>query len=244
MLHRHPRIGDIDLAGEVLQRQGLRREIHRHRRFEPALGRRIAGLGIELERQLADLQSIGVAFDGREHQFCGKLAVAAGQRGVKAQRFAAGLLRRKQQLRRFELQLEVIHPDLDPAYIEIFDLAELSGVGLAGYLTEGLGVPAPALAADRARLEALKGPVLILLSKALHGRKVTLTPDPRLTLVGTYAEDRPPVHFEPLPTTAAKGILTPGLPSNLTPQSPTLAFLLLGLALALVAGVALWLALG
>ena len=135
-------------------------------------------------------------------------------------------------------------PDLDPAYIEIFDLAELSGVGLAGYLTEGLGVPAPALAADRARLEALKGPVLILLSKALHGRKVTLTPDPRLTLVGTYAEDRPLVHFEPLPTTAAKGFLTPGLPSNLTPQSPTLAFLLLGLALALVAGVALWLALG
>jgi hypothetical protein len=135
-------------------------------------------------------------------------------------------------------------PDLDPAYIEIFDLAELSGVGLAGYLTEGLGVPAPALAADRARLEALKGPVLILLSKALHGRKVTLTPDPRLTLVGTYAEDRPPVHFEPLPTTAAKGFLTPGLPSNLTPQRPTLAFLLLGLALALVAGVALWLALG
>lgn len=135
-------------------------------------------------------------------------------------------------------------PDLDPAFVEIFDLADLSDVGLAGYLTDGLGVPAPALAPDRARLETLTGPVLILLSKALHGRAVTLTPDPRLTLVGTYAEDRPPVHFEPLPTAAAKGTLTPGLPSDRTPQRPASAFLLLGLALALVAGVALWLALG
>ena len=135
-------------------------------------------------------------------------------------------------------------PDLDPAFVEIFDLADLSSVGLAGYLTEGLGVPASTLAADRARLATLKGPVLILLSKALHGRAVTLRPDPRLTLVGTYAEDHPPVHFEPLPTTAARGTLTPDLPSDRIPRRPTSAFLILGLALALVASVALWLALG
>ena len=134
--------------------------------------------------------------------------------------------------------------DLDPAFIEIFDTADLSGLGLAGYLTEGLGVPDAALAADRARLDALQGPVLILLSKALHGRAVTLSPDPRLTLVGTYAEARPPVHFEPLPTAAAEGTLTPVLPPDRIPQRPTSAFLLLGAALALIAMVALWLALG
>lgn len=135
-------------------------------------------------------------------------------------------------------------PDLDPAFVELFDLADLSGLGLPGYLAEGLGVPETALAADRARLEAVTGPVLILLSKALHGRAVTLTPDPRLTLVGTYAEERPPVHFEPLPTAAAQGTLTPDLPLDRTPQRPTSAFLLLGAALVLVALVALWLALG
>lgn len=134
-------------------------------------------------------------------------------------------------------------PDLDPAYLEIFDLADLSGVGLSGYLTEGLGVPDTAIP-DRARLDALKGPVLILLSKALHGREVTLTLDPRLSLVGTYAEDRPPVHFEPLPTAAAQGQLSPELPPDRTPQRPASAFLLLGLALVLVAATALWLALG
>lgn len=135
-------------------------------------------------------------------------------------------------------------PDLDPAYVELFDVADLSDIGLAGYLTEGLGVPDAALATDRARLEAVTGPVLVLLSKALHGREVTLTPDPRLSLIGTYREDRPPVHFEPLPTAAAEGVLSPPPQPALAPQRPTAAFILLGLAMVLVALVALWLALG
>ena len=84
----------------------------------------------------------------------------------------------------------------------------------------------------------------MLLSKALHGREVTLDLDPRLTLVGAFAEDHPPVHFEPLPTRTAEGHLSPVLPPDRTPQRPTSAFLLLGAALVLVAVVALWLALG
>lgn len=135
-------------------------------------------------------------------------------------------------------------PDIDPAHVELFEVADLSDLGLAGYLTEGLGIADAALVADRPRLDALKGPVLILLSQALHGREVTLTPDPRLTLIGTYREDRPPVHFEPLPTTAATGTLTPALPPDRTPQRPGSAFLLLGLALVLGTAVALWLAIG
>ncbi len=135
-------------------------------------------------------------------------------------------------------------PDIDPAFVEIFDLADLAGVGLAGYLTDGLGVPEAALATDRARLDGLQGPVLILLPKALHGRASTLTPDPRLTLQGSYVEDRPPVHFEPLPSAAARGVLTPDLPPDRRPQRPASALLLLAAALGLVALVALWLALG
>ena len=133
-------------------------------------------------------------------------------------------------------------PDLDPAYVELFDVADLSDIGLAGYLNEGLGVPDAALARDRNRLMTLTGPVLILLSKALHGREVRLTPDPRLTLIGTYTEDRPPVHFEPLPTAAAKGVLNPASSPLPAPRRPMGAFVLLGLALLLVALVAVWLA--
>jgi hypothetical protein len=133
-------------------------------------------------------------------------------------------------------------PDVDPTHVELFDVADLSDIGLAGYLTDGLGVPDAALANDRARLEALTGPVLILLSKALHGREVQLTPDPRLTLIGTYTEDRPPVRFEPLPTSAAAGVLNPASPP-VPARRPMGAFVLLGLALILIAVVAAWLAL-
>lgn len=168
---------------------------------------------------------------------------AHDRHGVRV--FTARLTPEDLQRDKARLVVELLgDPDLDPAYVELFDVADLTGVGLSGYLTEGLGVPEAALARDRLRLDSLTGPVLILLSRALHGREVTLTPDPRLTLVGTYVEDRPPVHFEPLPTAAATGTLTPNLPPDPTPQRPTSAFLLLGLALVLVAVVALWLALG
>ncbi|WP_103257840.1 hypothetical protein [Tabrizicola aquatica] len=133
--------------------------------------------------------------------------------------------------------------DLDPAHVELFDVADLSDIGLTGYLTEGLGVPDATLAADRARLEAMTGPVLILLSKALHGRAVTLSPDPRLALIGTYAEERPPVHFEPLPSPSAQGTLNPNPPAPATSTRMQGVFVLLTLALALTGAVALWLAL-
>ena len=172
-----------------------------------------------------------------------KLTIPAHDRdGVHV--FTAELTAEDLQRDKGRLATELLgDPDLDPAFVEIFDLADLADVGLSGYLVEGLGVPSAAVQ-DPARLDALQGPVLILLSKALHGRAVTLTPNSRLTLVGTYAEERPPVHFEPLPTVAARGHVTPGLPPDRTPQRPASAFILLGLALFLVAGVALWLALG
>jgi hypothetical protein len=172
------------------------------------------------------------------------LSIPAHDRlGVRV--FTAALTLEEMQRDKAALVLKLLgDPDLDPAYVELFDVADLSDIGLAGYLTEGLGVPDAALEADRARLQGLKGPVLVLLSRALHGRAVTLTPDPRLTLIGTYTEDRPPVHFAPLPSAAAEGVLTPPALPSPPPQRPTLAFLLLGTALVLVAGVALWLALG
>lgn len=131
--------------------------------------------------------------------------------------------------------------DLDPAYIEIFDLADLTGVGLSTYLTEGLGV-AELSPDERARLDGLTGPVLILLSKALHGRAARLTVDGRLSLVGLYVEERPPVQFEPLPTTTAQGILPAAVPQGEAPQS--YGWLLRGLVviLALAVAVSLWLA--
>ncbi|MFO1202422.1 MAG: hypothetical protein U1E58_07265 [Tabrizicola sp.] len=170
------------------------------------------------------------------------LTIPAGDRhGVRV--FSARLSAEELQRDKADLLARLLgDKDLDPAFIELFDVADLAGLGLAAYLADGMGAAEASLAADQPRLDAVTGPVLILLSKALHGREVTLTPDPRLTLIGTYAEDRPPVHFQPLPSSAAEGTLTPDLPPDRTPQRPMLAFLLLGVALALVALVAVWLA--
>lgn len=172
------------------------------------------------------------------------LSIPAHDRlGVRV--FTAALTYEEMQRDKAALVLKLLgDPDLDPAYVELFDVADLSEIGLAGYLGEGLGVPDAALETDRTLLQGLKGPVLVLMSKALHGRAVTLTLDPRLTLIATYTEDRPPVHFTPLPSAAAEGVLVPPSLPGPPPQRPVLAFLFLGAALVLTAAVALWLALG
>jgi len=102
-------------------------------------------------------------------------------------------------------------PQIDPAGVEVFETADLSGVGLSTYLTEGDGVAEEALAADRDRLDALKGWVLILRSEAVTG-PVTLAPAAALTFLGRYGEDIRPVRFEPLPSAAAEGLLPQGKP--------------------------------
>lgn len=101
---------------------------------------------------------------------------------------------------------------LDAAGVEVFDLADLAGLGLAAYLVEGNGATETQIAADRERLDALTGAVVILHSAAFAGRATRLQPDPRLRLIGTYGEDLPPVQFGPLPDAAARGLLPQGRP--------------------------------
>ena len=130
---------------------------------------------------------------------------------------------------------------LDPDHVEVFDTADLAGLGLAGYLAEGGNIPAAQIDPDRARLQAQTGPVLVLFPGALTDLPATLILDPRLTLIGTYAETPTPIHFDPLPSAMAQGTLTagPAVPSG-TPLP--LAFLILGAALLLTGLVAVLLA--
>lgn len=95
-----------------------------------------------------------------------------------------------------------IAPD-DPTRVEIFPVSNLEGVGLAGYLVEGCGIPEAQVAPDRARLDALDGHVMLLFSRAFDG-PVTLTPAPELTLIGTYDEHRPETTAPPIETESAR----------------------------------------
>ncbi|MEL6884508.1 MAG: hypothetical protein AAFP87_08365 [Pseudomonadota bacterium] len=77
---------------------------------------------------------------------------------------------------------------LDTEYTEIFPVADLDDLGLAGYLVEGNGVEAQDVAPDRTKLKQLSGWVMIVYSSAFGGQSATLTPAPEITLVGTYRE--------------------------------------------------------
>jgi hypothetical protein len=97
--------------------------------------------------------------------------------------------------------------DLDPDQIDVIDLADLSGLGLAEYLTEGFAISPDQL--DRARLDALTGHVLMIRSHAFRGRATTLTPSPQMTLIATFDETPTNWTSEPLQTASARRRLSP-----------------------------------
>lgn len=98
---------------------------------------------------------------------------------------------------------------LDIDQVDLFSVSDLKGLGLVGYMTEGLGIAEADLADDRTRLEALKGPVLIVRSAAFKGQYAVLTSKAPLRWIGTYPEEQAQVKFEPLPDAAAQGTLSP-----------------------------------
>lgn len=105
---------------------------------------------------------------------------------------------------------------VDPAYVEIFPVEDLEQLGLAGYLVEGCGIPAEQVAPDRARLEALKSHVMLVLSRAFGGRAVTLHPTSDVRLVATYEEP-------PLDWTATQIETASARPNTDAPRSPRAA---------------------
>ncbi len=131
---------------------------------------------------------------------------------------------------------------LDEDFVEVFDVLDLENLGLVGYMAEGLGIAKSVLTADRARLEGIRGTVLIVLSSAFSGAAQTLRPKAPLRWIGTYCEDTPPVQFEPLPSDAAKG----NAPSGAHVEAPANAHMTLLIAvlalpiLALLAGAIFW----
>ena len=79
-------------------------------------------------------------------------------------------------------------PDIDANAVELFPIEDLAGVGLSSYLEDGCGVPGAVIAADRDRLDAVEGVVLVVLSAAFQGRAARLDPAAQLQLLGVYSE--------------------------------------------------------
>jgi hypothetical protein len=98
-------------------------------------------------------------------------------------------------------------PTIDPTQVALFHTDDLDTIGLVDYLLDGGGVTEAQLESDRAILAAYRGFILTVRDAAFPSRPVTLRLDPRLRLLGAYAEETAPVRFEDLPDAAAAGVI-------------------------------------
>lgn len=131
-------------------------------------------------------------------------------------------------------------PHLDTASAEVFPVSDLSGVGLGAYLSEGYAVEPAALDADRARLDALGGYVMLLFSDSFAGAAATLSPGAEVTLIGTYAEFKPEGAGKPVRSKSAQ----PYSGTAATPSAPAkrsaMGSIIVLLALVIASGLGLW----
>ncbi len=120
---------------------------------------------------------------------------------------------------------------LDQDHFEIFDVADVQNMGLSDYLAMGNDIPEADIAPDRARLDAVEGHVLMVYSRAFQGYSKTLTPTRQLDFLGSWREPMPGVHFKPLPSDSAKGVLDGAPAATDTGRSPHMTLMLALLAL-------------
>lgn len=80
---------------------------------------------------------------------------------------------------------------LNTDYVEMFRIADLGELGLDDYLHTGYDVPRSALEAQTARLRALEGYALIVLSLAFEPEGATLPATADLTLIATFGDGGP-----------------------------------------------------
>lgn len=129
---------------------------------------------------------------------------------------------------------------IDPAQAELFDVADLEGLGLTGYLTEGAGIPDADVASHTETLNGVNGVALIVFSKAFGDVETTLQLSRETRFIGRYEQTTPAIHFEPLKSDAAQGTLEGPVPA---PRNPYLNVILAIMALPILAflmGAIIW----
>ncbi len=78
--------------------------------------------------------------------------------------------------------------DLDPSRVEVFPSTVIEEMGLSAYLSEGYGIPESDLRGTAAKLDRMKGLVILVASAAFKGQEATLAPADGIRFVGAYRE--------------------------------------------------------
>nr|WP_246594533.1 aspartate carbamoyltransferase catalytic subunit [Mameliella sediminis] len=131
---------------------------------------------------------------------------------------------------------------LRESFVDVVALRDLGDMRLSQYLSSAYDVPARALGADRDRIDALQGHVIVLPPQAFGGTSQMLTIAPPLRMIGSYGEARPTARGASPTSRAAKGqVGSASAAPSASGNSPVLKLILA--ALAIVLAVVLWLAL-
>lgn len=132
---------------------------------------------------------------------------------------------------------------VDANNVEVFRVADLGALGLAGYLREGIDANTDEIARDAAKLAAVDGWAMLVYSSAFGGAKATLDPISELTLIGTYSLEQADRTHILLASEAAAPYT--GVPSATPPTAPSgrTGGSLVVVGLAVLAALILWWAL-
>ena len=95
---------------------------------------------------------------------------------------------------------------LDEQHVQIISLADLKELRLSGYLTEGLGIAPEDFAADKERLDALRGHIAVTATAAFE-QPERIIPKSPVSFIAAYREDAPLQQFIDLSTTSAEGVV-------------------------------------
>lgn len=94
---------------------------------------------------------------------------------------------------------------LDPTYIDIIKIADLSSMSLTDYIAQGYDMEAEEY--DIPAVNGIEGYAVLVMSSAAGGAAVTLTPAPELRHVTTYVPAAQVQVIAPLTSEAASGTL-------------------------------------
>lgn len=97
-------------------------------------------------------------------------------------------------------------PVLDHDQVEIFPVSDLIGMGLSAYLVNGQGVLEEDIKADREKLDALTGYVMVVRTAAFEGKEARLKGNYPLEFIGSYRDETSKteiVHPRPAPAVKA-----------------------------------------
>ena len=101
---------------------------------------------------------------------------------------------------------------LAESHVEVIAPGDLQGVGLSRYLIDGVGADEAEVMPVAGQLDAVSGPVVLVLSRAFGGEEREIAAGPRLEPLARFGEARPETPEQVVASPSAEGPVLGGTP--------------------------------